>query len=631
VAKIRGEEQMTSGSMRVYMRLIRYVLPHKFLFALNILGFWLAAATDAMLIQFTGYLINALERTGKPEAMQDAVVQAEPESLNGPFSAVADKVNLQFDWMPDMPNELLLVPLIVVFIYSLRGVGLFVGNYSLALVAQYVVHAIRTELFDKLTVLPASYFEKHDSGQLISKITFNVAQVTTAVTDALKIIIREGSTVIVLLVLLFILNWKLTLIFVAIAPIIGLLVAISGKHLRRYSGKVQAAMGAITSISGEMIGGYKVMRNYGGENYEKERFRQFSHYNMKQNTKIAFTSALASSVNQFVIAIALGVLMFIAIIIIDPNGAAQIIMYMTAVGLLPKSMKQLSDVYNKIQKGLVAGYSIFLQLDEVPEANTGTYTADKVSGKVEIKNLSFSYPDTERAAIDGINLVVNPGEVVALVGQSGSGKSTLASLIPRFYDYQQGEILLDGRDIKDYDINKLRQHIALVTQNVVLFNDTVKANIAYGELANKPDTEIMDAASKAHVNEFIDQLPDKFQTHIGEDGARLSGGQRQRISIARALLKDAPVLILDEATSALDNESEQLIQAALETVTQHRTTLIIAHRLSTIERANNIVVMKEGKIVEMGTHQQLIDKQGEYAKLHANQFMDVAPVVSDDE
>ncbi|MGI1679678.1 MAG: lipid A export permease/ATP-binding protein MsbA [Cellvibrionaceae bacterium] len=614
-----GEKYETSN-WRVYTRLLRYIRPHLFLFFLNIAGFWLFSVTQILLVQLTGYLMNALENTGRPDIPENAVVAN--KDLNEPFSAIAEKVDINFDWLPALPTDLMLVPIMVVVIYFLRGVGFFVGNYSLALVAQHVVHALRTELFDKLTVLPSHYFDERDSGQLISKITFNVSQVTVAVTDALKIVIREGFIVIGLMGFLLYTNWKLTMIFLAIAPVIGLLVAVAGKHMRRYSGRVQSAMGAITSISGEMIGGYRVMRTYGGEKYEKDRFKDASQYNFNQNVKIAFTSSMATSLNQFIVAVALGILMFVALIIIKPDGAAELIMYMTAVGFLPKSLRQLGDVYTKIQQGLVAANSIFLQLDEQPEKDTGRYTVDHVNGEIEFKDLNFSYSESKELVIKDFNLTVKSGEVIALVGKSGSGKSTLISLIPRYYDHQQGSILLDGKDVNDYSLKNLRSHIALVTQNIVLFNDTIKRNIAYGDLATKSDEEIYEAAKKAHALEFIEQLPEGFDTIIGEDGARLSGGQRQRLSIARALLKNAPILILDEATSALDNESEKLIQDALEKVTSNRTTFVIAHRLSTIESADKIVVMHEGCIAEMGTHKALLEKGGEYAKLHAQQFQD---------
>ncbi|GAB1260691.1 lipid A export permease/ATP-binding protein MsbA [Aurantivibrio plasticivorans] len=618
MAKYQVNDKLESGGLRVYKRLIGYVKPHWFLFSLNVIGFVILAATQVLLVQFTGYVMKALENAGKPPE----IVEATEKDLNEPFSEWADKIRIDVDWLPDLSDDLMMVPIFVVFIYFLRGIGLFLGNYTLAVVAQRVVHALRTELFNKLTQLPGRYFDRYDSGDLISKITFNVSQVTLAVTDALKIIIREGLIAIGLMGFLLYTNWQLTMIFVAISPVIGALVGVAGKHLRRYSGKVQAAMGAITSITGEMIGGFRVMRTYSGERYEKDRFADASQYNLVQNTKIAFTSSLAAAINQFIVAVALGVLMFIALVIIDPDGAAELIMYMTAVGLLPKSLRQLGDVYTKIQRGLVAAHSIFNQLDEEPEVDKGHYIVERVAGRIDIRNLSFTYPGSESPSLIDVNLSVNPGELVALVGRSGSGKSTLVNLIPRYYDYSEGEILLDGHDINDYQLANLRKHLALVTQNVVLFNDSIKSNIAYGELASCSEEDIYRAASIAHAAEFIEKLPAGYDTLVGEDGARLSGGQRQRLSIARALLKNAPVLILDEATSALDNESEKLIQQALDEVTSNRTTFVIAHRLSTIENADKIVVMNEGRIVEVGTHKQLLAKGGEYANLHAMQFQE---------
>lgn len=602
---------------RVYLRLLRYVRAHLFMFSLNIAGFMLFAATQPMLAKLTEYLINVLEgHTGNSTA----------SSADGD-AAVLPVVNLDFSWftnlLPTMSDSVMMIPVYVIFIYLLRGIGLFIGNYAIAVVAENVVHTLRTEMFNKMTILPSAYFDTHGSGQLISKLTYNVAQVTVAATDALKTILREGLTVVLVLGYLFWTNWQLTMVFVCIAPVIAGLVAIAGKRLRRISGRLQTAMGAITAISSEMIGGYRVMRSFGGEEYEKQRFQKASRYTYTQNVKMVFTANLASSINQLLVAFALGVLLLIALRFIGEDGAGELVGYMVAVGMLPKAMRHLSEVYGKIQKGLVAAHSVFEQLDEEPEQDRGTHEVERVVGKVEYRGLSFRYPLAEENALRDINLLVQPGTTVALVGRSGSGKTTMVSLLPRYYDYgESGGIFLDDVEITDYSLNSLRRQIALVTQNVVLFNDTVYNNIAYGELATRSRDQVIAAARNANAMEFIERLPDGFDTIIGEDGARLSGGQRQRLSIARAFLKDAPLLILDEATSALDNESEKLIQDALEKVVENRTTFVIAHRLTTIENADVIVVMDQGRIIETGTHEDLLEQNGFYAKLHDGQFQD---------
>lgn len=610
-------EQFTGW--RVYLRLLRYVRAHLFMFSLNILGFLLFAATQPMLAKLTEYLINVLEGN---TATSSADAPAEKET------SLLPSVDIDLSWftnlMPSMSDSVMMIPVYVVFIYLLRGIGLFVGNYAIAVVAENIVHTLRTEMFDKLTSLPSAYFDHHGSGQLISKLTYNVAQVTVAATDALKTILREGFTVVLVLGYLFWTNWQLTMVFVGIAPVIAGLVAIAGRRLRRLSGRLQTAMGAITGISSEMIGGYRVMRSFGGEDYEKERFRKASRYTYTQNVKMVFTANLASSINQLLVALALGVLLLIALRFMGDDGAGELVGYMVAVGMLPKAMRHLSEVYGKIQKGLVAAHSVFEQLDEAPEPDTGSLVVERVAGKVEFRNVSFTYPTADEPALRDISLLVQPGTTVALVGRSGSGKTTLVSLLPRYYDYQPGNggIYLDDHEITDYSLASLRQQIALVTQHVVLFNDTIYNNIAYGELVNRSREEVIAAARNANALEFIEKLPDGFDTVIGEDGARLSGGQRQRLSIARAFLKDAPLLILDEATSALDNESEKLIQDALEKVVENRTTFVIAHRLTTIENADLIVVMDQGRIVEVGTHNDLLSQGGAYAQLHDGQFRD---------
>jgi subfamily B ATP-binding cassette protein MsbA len=484
-----------------------------------------------------------------------------------------------------------------------------------------VVHDLRCALFDNLLTLPNRYFDNHNSGHLISRITYNVTMVTGAATDAIKVVIREGLTVLFLFGYLLYMNWKLTLVLLSILPVIALMVGSASRKFRKQSKKIQVAMGDVTHVASETIQGYRVVRSFGGEPYEQQRFHRASADNMNKSLKMTRTQAVYTPMLQLVIFSAMAVLMYLVLYLRGDASVGELVAYITAAGLLPKPIRQLSEVSATIQKGLAAADSIFEQLDEIPELDGGGYSRERVSGRLEVNNLSFQYAGSEKPVLDGITFTAEPGQMVALVGRSGSGKSTLASLIPRFYHHEQGQILLDGVDVENYTLRNLRQHIALVTQHVTLFNDSVASNIAYGDLAGAPIEDIRRASEAAYAAEFIEQMPQGYDTLVGENGVLLSGGQRQRLAIARALLKNAPLLILDEATSALDTESERHIQAALDKVMQGRTTLVIAHRLSTIEKADLILVMDQGRIVERGRHAELLALNGYYARLHAQQFM----------
>jgi subfamily B ATP-binding cassette protein MsbA len=528
------------------------------------------------------------------------------------------------------------IPLMAIGIIFVRGIGTFVGDYGMARVAFGVIHAQRQELFNHLTTLPNAYFDSYNSGALISRITFDVMQVTQAVTDALKILIREGATVLFLLTYLLYLDWQITLVFILIAPILGVVVSKISKRLRVLSSRIQASMGDITHVCSEMINNFRVMRVFGGENYEKQRFEKESHNNYKQNMKLTITSALATPITQMVIAFALATIVFLALSYMQAETAGEFIAYLTAAFLIPKSVRQLTEVMNKIQKGIAASESIFAQLDEATEKNTGTLSGVsepgiKIAGNLQFSDVGFSYPIAGKPALSSINCRIAAGETVALVGRSGSGKTTLVGLLPRFYDATTGSILLDDKALSDYDITFLRQQISLVNQSITLFNDTLFNNIAYGDMQGMSEDQVVSAAKQANAWEFIEKMPEGLQTFVGENGTRLSGGQRQRIAIARALLKDSPILILDEATSALDTESERYIQQALETASRGRTTIVIAHRLSTIENADRILVMDQGCIVEEGTHQELILANSHYAKLHHQGFSDLDDSQSDTE
>lgn len=577
------------SSFRLYMRLLSYVRRYWIMFAVSMLGYVIFASTQPMMAGLLKYFVDGI---------------AHPE-----------KNITQLPFLGEM-QLLYAVPLALLLITVWQGIGSFLGGYYLARVALGLVQDLRVALFNNLLTLPNRYFDNHASGHLISRITYNVSMVTGAATDALKVMVREGLTVVFLFGYLVWMNWKLTLVMVAILPVIALMVRTSSRKFRSQSRKIQGAMGEVTHVTSETIQGYRVVRSFGGERYESERFLAASEDNMRKQLRMTRTSAIYTPSLQFVTYSAMALLMFLVLFLRGDSTVGDLVAYITAAGLLPKPIRQLSEVSSTIQKGLAGAESIFNQLDEVPEKDEGTVEKERVSGKLEVRNLSFTYPGTEKLILDDISFRVEPGQMVALVGRSGSGKSTLANLIPRFYQSEQGAILLDDVPVEEYRLRNLRKHIALVTQNVTLFNDTVANNIAYGDLSTAPREAVVRAAEDAYAKEFIDQLPQGFDTLVGENGVLLSGGQRQRLAIARALLKDAPVLILDEATSALDTESERHIQAALDEVMKGRTTLVIAHRLSTIEKADIILVMDAGRIVERGSHQQLLDANGYYAKLH---------------
>ncbi|PVZ58621.1 lipid A export permease/ATP-binding protein MsbA [Pseudomonas sp. B1(2018)] len=579
------------SSLKIYFRLLGYVRPYISLFLISIVGFLIFASTQPMLGYILKYFVDGLSN---PEAAL--------------FPTVPYLRDLQL---------LQAVPLLIILIAAWQGLGSYLGNYFLAKVSLGLVHDLRVQLFNNLLVLPNRYFDKHNSGHLISRITFNVTMVTGAATDAIKVVIREGMTVVFLFASLLFMNWRLTLVMVAILPLIAIMVRTASKKFRKQSKKIQLAMGDVTHVASETIQGYRVVRSFGGEKYEEKRFFDASQGNTDKQLRMTRTGAIYTPLLQLVIYTAMAVLMFLVLFLRGDASAGDMVAYITLAGLLPKPIRQLSEVSSTIQKGVAGAESIFEQLDVEPEVDTGTVERDVVNGRLDVRNLSFTYPDTERQVLNDISFSVEPGQMVALVGRSGSGKSTLANLIPRFYHHDKGEILIDGVEVEQYKLLNLRRHIAQVTQHVTLFSDTVANNIAYGDLAGAPREDIEKAAKDAYAMDFIAQLPEGLDTQVGENGVLLSGGQRQRLAIARALLKNAPLLILDEATSALDTESERHIQAALDQVMKGRTTLVIAHRLSTIEKADLILVMDQGKIVERGTHEQLLAQNGYYSRLNA--------------
>ncbi len=568
--------------LKVYKRLLAYVLPYWHWFFISVLGFLLYAVTQPMFAALIKHIIDTLQQ----------------QSRQG------------VEWLP----------VIFVGLIFTRGIGAFLGNYFLARVSVNVVHALRCEIFNHYARLPTAYFDANNSGYMMSRITHNVGEVTRATTDSARTFVREGLTALGLLAYLMYINWQLSLIFLTITPIIAVLVSYVSKRLRRLSKHIQDSVGEMTHITSELVGGHRIVRSFGGEPYEINRFHQASSYNKRQSLKLATTMAIQSPLMQFIIALALAGLMYLALILMKQATAGEFVAYLTAAFLLPRPFRLLSDANSEIQRGIAAAESLFDVLDEPVEKDTGSYNSTTCKGHFEFKNLSFRYAGETDWALRDINVIIEPGQTVALVGASGGGKSTLVNLIPRFYEYQQGHIYLDGVEIQQYALDDLRRKIALVTQQITLFNDTIANNIAYGELGGATKARIYQAAEDAYAMEFIKKLPKGLDTEIGEHGIKLSGGQRQRLALARALLKDAPVLILDEATSALDTESERYIQQALKKVMKNRTTLVIAHRLSTIENADMILVMQQGRIVEQGKHKVLIAKNGVYARLHQIQF-----------
>jgi len=579
------QTQEKGVGMKIYFRLLTYVRPYWLPFMLGILGFILYASAQTGFAALMEYLIDAIS-----------------EEKEGTY---------------------IYGPLAVIGIATARGIGTFMGNFFTAYVARNIVHQLRRVMFDKLLQIPLDYFHNNSSGHILSKISYNVEQVTTAATDSLKVTVREGMTVVGLFGYLLYLNWQLTLVFVAVSPLIALVVTIASKRFRRLGHRIQDSMGDVTHVASENVQGVQIVRTFGGCEKERERFEKASEQNLRQSLKLAFTEGLSVPMVQIIVSSALALLIFLALhpLMNSDMSAGQFIAFIIAAGLIAKPLRALTEVNSAIQRGIAAAKSIFELVDEAEEVNKGSLIAktDQGSSSIEFKDLCFAY-SADKPVLNCLNLQVQPGHTVALVGRSGSGKSTLANLIPRFYEPTSGEICLNDHPLADYEITSLRSQIALVTQNVFLFDGTIRENIAYGAAAEIDEETIVQVAQAAHVMEFVERMPEGLDTHVGEKGTKLSGGQRQRIAIARALLKNAPVLILDEATSALDTESERHIQAALENVMKGRTTLVIAHRLSTIESADQIVVMDQGHIVEKGTHTQLLEQGGMYADLYQKQF-----------
>ncbi len=575
----------TQETRRLYARLLRYSLPHWKAFVLSVLAMMVFAATN----------------TGFAALMKPMI--------DGSFVAKD-------------PTVIRLVPLLIVGLFLARGVANFISSYCMSWVGREVILELRRAMFAKLLCLPSRFYDKIASGELLSKLIYDVEQVNQAATNALANVVKDGFSIVGLLIWMAYINWLLTVIFIVAGPPIAYLMATVNKRFRRISGRIQNSMADVTAVSEEAISGHRVVKIFGGESYEEQRFAHINNTNRKLNMKMVAVSAASVGTIELIAASALAGIIYLATLpsVLQSVTIGSFMSFVVAMMLLMPSIKRLMTVMPMVQRGVAAAESIFGLLDNDAEPDNGTAKIPRARGKVVFDKVSFAYDSNKGEVLKDIDLTIEPGQCVALVGRSGSGKSTLVSLLPRFYEVSSGAVLLDDRDIRELRLANLREQIAWVGQDVVLFNDTIAHNIAYGALGTVSESEIVRAAEAAHAMEFIAKLPDGLHTMVGENGVLLSGGQRQRLAIARALLKDAPVLILDEATSALDTESERHIQAALAEVMRHRTTLVIAHRLSTIENADLIVVLDRGRVVEWGKHGDLLAKNGHYAGLYQMQF-----------
>jgi subfamily B ATP-binding cassette protein MsbA len=573
-----------SPSLLLYRRLLRYVRPYWWAFALAVVGMVIVAAGDVIMAYM---VIPIVRRFQNPD-----------------------------------PAMTLQLPLAVVAVFLLRGLGSFMSEYGMSWTGHKVVFDLRLEMIDRMLSLPTPYYDAQPSGPLISKFTFDAYQLAAATSSAITTSIRSALTIAGSLGLLFWLNWRLTLISIVVMPVVAAVVRYFSRRLRRVARDVQQRTGAITHVLEEIIGAQRVVKVFGGQGYERKRAVAGANRLRQSMSKQSSAAAASSPLLQFVGACAVGFIVYLALKQAEGGSfdPAQFTSYVIALLTLLDRLRSLSGVNGNLQRGLAAAESIFGFIDEKPEQDRGTVALERVRGELRFDRVSLRYAGSEKDALHQVSLVIAPGKRVALVGPSGGGKTSLVNLIPRFYEPTSGRIMIDGQGIDELTLSNLRSHIALVSQDVTLFNDTVAANIAYGAMADAPRDAVERAAIAAHALDFIQALPKGFDTVVGQDGIRLSGGQRQRIAIARAILKNARILILDEATSALDSESERHVQAAMDALMQGRTTIVIAHRLSTIERVDTIVVLDAGRVVEQGTHAELISRNGIYAKLHRIQF-----------
>jgi len=574
---------MPSGAMATYRRLLGYLRPHLRMFMLGVLGMAIFAATDAGWAAFVKFF------------------------LDGTF---VDKD----------PRMVWLVPVALVGLFILRGAADFLQTYCPGLVGRKIIKTLRGQIFDRYLNLPVTFFDHQASGTLLSKLTYNTEQVATATTDSITVFIRDTLSITGLIGYLMYVNPKLTLISLVVAPLIATLIRRINLLFRRYSRRIQASMGDVTRVAKEAIEAPRVVRVFNAQDYQAGVFEQVNEHNRRSHMRLMLTKSLSNPIVQVITAVGLAAVLYMATLeaMSGTMSVGEFTSFIAALILITGPLRRLVNVAGPLQQGIAAAQSIFEVLDTPPEPAGGAVPLERAHGEVEYRDVQFNYPGVVDKVLHGVSFKARAGETVAIVGRSGSGKSTIANLLPRFYDVTAGSVLVDGRDVREYPLDRLRAQMSLVSQDVVLFNDTIRSNIAFGYVASNEQIEA--AARAARVLEFAEQMPDGLDTVVGDRGVLLSGGQRQRIAIARALLRNTPILILDEATSALDTGLERQIQEQLEALMRDRTTLVIAHRLSTVEKADRILVMDGGRIVEMGTHDELLAREGQYAVLYRLQF-----------